>query len=459
MVKPRYVFLIIVLNIGLYMWYSIQGDYKSVTRNMNRMDAELQTIIRASVDEAMLSEEMFTPDISGGITDVKSSIPECVELNLYRKDSGRLAYDGGGDAMTFRANMYAVAQFYEGYHRLPYSEVELFTVIGDSGTRNFFEGTYGWLFGDVYTREPNTEFQNFYDRVGQYITNDTRYMQYIGGEYSLSDWEEVPVLAQMGLKISDYNTDDMYASKNYKNVQKEGYDNSIYYLTPYSLGVTYIDSRLVKVCLLANMERMFRTYQADADGCKPTLVENLLDNTDYYHDKHDTTDSNYYVTEVEGTQIKSSYLHNNIYEVDMNSIDVDVTYSVVDFYDDANYELVSHIMGAGGTIEDRKGYPTRLKETDIKESLDGLGDTDVQGRGERVVAKVTVSFNMNLPYESAISKYYVQKLSTTTGGSIGADHLGIRGFNTDATGKSLPCTLDNEGNVRYEYTTYVALSR
>lgn len=448
MVKPRYFLFFIILNVGLLLIYAISSDYKNTADTVNQFDIKMQSIVDASLDEVMVSEELFLDS-----SKVFTSSSKHLASNVDTFGKVPIYSDACNKEMV---NMYAVAMFYDNKGRLPKTVTEVSSFLSDD--LNFFKSIYGWTFGNVDTRIPTTSFKRYYDVVGKDIKvkADMPIKDISTGDITIGN-ESISVLDQMGLQLSAYNTDAKYTAETLKNVQKEGHNNSIYYLTPYSLGVTYVNPTLLKVCLMSNIEDSFRldywsgtgeppkSQLRKASGCIISQIADAGSSTKkQLHTSSGTTGQIYSALDSEGNAYNSNYINNGLVEVDMNSLDVDVDYATVDFYDNKNADLVTFIEGFAGTRAERSKYPEDVLK--VKETR-GMS-------GNRIVARVTVSMNINIPFTSEFSQYYKYKNPGTH------EHLGIDGFTYDSITKdSIAYDPNSGGDVRYEYTTYVALSR
>lgn len=407
MLKIRNIIIIILLNVGLLSTVSLVQEYYSMTTKTSEVQSTISTAVDTAVQLSLASEEFFGDKSSWNST-VSSKTEEFVKVKVFR--NGQWLENG----------VYATSKYFEEYGELPESPKYLTS-----------EQTYEWLYGQINgSRTPTKEFTEFYNKIGKNMTSDMYVKAYKDAtSFSIAD-KTVPTLCQMGLSLEgDLNRSVKPYSESLANVEKVGKDGSTYYLTPHSLGITYIDTRVLKTLVVAHLEQLMRYHWgktakswAKADGCIPTSI--------YETGKKDSISHT--------TSTNEKIINNGIFEIDENSVQVDVEYKIVDFYDTANYKLVNYIEGSTPDSKKFEQKPSILQSEDTSKSKDG----------KRIVAKVTVSMNLHIPYSASVLQWLRKE-----NGSGSNDHFDVRAI--DEKGD---LTSDKSG-VNYTYTTYTAISR
>lgn len=407
MLKIRNIIIIILINVGLLSTVSLIQEYYSMTTKTNDIKTTVSTSVDTAIQLALASEEFFGDKSSWNST-VSSKNDEFVKVKVFR--NGQWIENG----------VYATSKFYDDYGELPESPKYLTS-----------EQTYEWLYGQINgARVPTKEFKEFYNKIGKNFTSDMYVKAYKDDtSFNIED-KSVPTLCQMGLSLdSNLNRSTQPYAESLANVKKTGKDGSTYYLTPHSLGITYLDTRVLKPIIVAHLEQIMR-YKwgktADswvkADGCIPTTIYETGEKDAIKHSV--------------GSDEK--IINDGIFEIDENSIKVGVEYKIVDFYDKVNYKLVNYIEGSTPDSTDFKQKPSLLQSEDTSRNKDG----------KRMVARVTVSMNLHIPYSASVLQWLRKENSNGN-----EDHFDVRALDVN---KEL--TSDKTGVV-YTYTTYTAISR
>lgn len=368
--------------------------------------------------------------------------------------------------------------------------------------------TYSWLSGGANTsfmattlgddrarRTPNEEFLEFFNSVGKDMQEYAFVMRQdpTTGDIDMKQ-EYVPILCRMGLRLQTDNTEtgvngvndsmynyvtgssvnytmdggnERYTAPEYVSVKKYGrgttsddtvsgngrygydtgagygYTRSIYFYTPYSLGVTYIPQKLLKSNILINLENSIRMSKckitplgdniddiyeayASADGCIGTSVYE----EDAAGDISDT--SNEHITH-------STYIMNDgLVEYNMDTLQTKIDYFTVDFFDDNNADIVVALTG---------NTPQQWRDNDTSNA----GSLGSDYLGLHVVAQVTVKMKVNVPYQSPILQWFVQRSIDPTATE---EHYGIARWD-DGAGR----IVTDEDGLWYAYTTYATVLR
>lgn len=463
--KARNLLWTSIVNIFLVLLVSVIMEYSSLNSRFKQLENIISTATDTAVRVSTGSEEMFSEkrklDSTGSYATTASK--EVIESNLkvLARDSNEWV----------DANTYVMSKFYEEHNRFPRSQNEIDTFSNTWGTD---EDIYEWLFGKVgsiynkypwandktrlwhsslwdgYTvgekakRKPSENFGKFYDNIGKMMKSKT-YVKVRNGSTFNVELKEIPTLAQMGLHLDDlYNgsgeggdyTNDFLSSVVHFGKKGNSVSHISYYLTPYSLGVTYVPIEVLKPVILAHTEQLIRFNKVKhtvtssdnlsdfraADGCLTTDVF-----TGFGNEEHKNSDAS------------SRILNDGEIEYDLGTLKVKVDYFLVDFYNKDNYKIVNKIEGAvpGGTLND---LPDKLKSLDTS-----YGDKD----GNRIVAKVSVKLKVHIPYKSTILQWFRQ-----LNDNDGNNHYDVRLW--DETNNQVEFNSDG---VWFYYTTYTAISR
>lgn len=452
--RIRFMIAIIILNIFATMTFSILEEYATMGDTFAKLNQTVNLALDTAVDSATASEEFFSNEYNEYISSKALKVGSADE---YAQATIRIF---SGDKWI-GCNTYLLTMFVAEKNRYPASQIEYDSYAENKDVEDVYRYLFGTTGSDYYNsslewangskahtdnesrRQPNADFQAFYTGVGYKMESE----QYVKIRNGSDNWfmytRNVPTLCNMGLKLDDCNgVTNYYTADNFTSVDHKGKsyggESSVYYLTPYSLGVTYIPEDVLKVVFESNLDRLVRlnkckitptnesallhTY-ASADGCVKT---------DVYED---SVNANEHIVS-SGRKI----INDGQVEYDMNSLQVKVDYFVVDMYDKANYKIVNELEGSTPYRVDFETLPERLKDT-----ATGLGG------GERIVAKVDAKIQVFLPYTSPIMQWYKALLGGTE------NHMGISGWQPLANGGDGAINSADEG-LWYSTTTYFAIT-
>lgn len=478
---------ILLLNIFLVCIISMWNEYDSMQERIQGIDNIVDLAVDTAITSSMASEELFSSDYAS------------YAISSYGQSrTGRGALSGSvikvfrnGEWIT--GNTYIMSMYYEDNGNFPTSQtaynqyangvdsVEIYEwLFGDAGS-DYYDSSLTWANTSssairvTSSRTVRPQFLEFYNEIGNQLAvsymikerNDAIDSFVIDYDYV------VPKLTLMGLQLNQYNeVTSPITADNFTSSVHTGKDNSNYFLTPYSLGVTYIPVEVLKPTILSHLEQMIRYSKcritpedggsvnamqlayASADGCTAEYYKYNAgyQGFDYYADEsgnvgnipvqHNTTGTPTYI---EG---ETNILNDGLVEYDMSSLQVKVDYFVLDFYDNANWKIVNAIEGATPYRADLlQTLPERLEATNTGVS-DRNGVT-VAIDGNRIVARVTVRLKIHIPYESAILQWFSQHTSNDSN-----EHLDIKLWD-DQLGNFIS---DYDG-LWYQYTTYTAITR
>lgn len=477
MLRARHIFTLVLLNIFLVMMFSAIGEYNDYRYSVQTMRTTIDNSVEAALVSVTRSEEFFSDEYGSlEITSKGQSIYEESDgshRNLY----GTCSVLRNNEWVS--GNLYLMGMFYTSEGRFPDSQFEFNTF--SSGKT--VEDIYTYLFGTVGSdynsaslkwandtidtgvidptiRVPNTDFLDFYNNIGCEILGTS----YVKEKSSSTSYKLVqkqyPVLADMGLKLSSYNdVGSTITTDNFSTVIKEGHNGGEYFLTPYSLGVTYIPKDVFKTVLLSNLENTIRfngvrtdpinavnrmNNYTDADGCVRSDV----------YDGGTDAQGRHIASNVEAGHITTSnYIVNDgDVEYDLSTLSCKIDYFLVDFYNPSNYRIVNEVLGAplgASSPTDLSKTPDKLAETDPSIKPDTTPE-ERKVLGNRVVAKVTVKLRVQIPYKSPV----LQWASYLNYSGSGEEHFGVKRWDTNTSS----IAADSDG-LWYTYTTYYAISR
>lgn len=216
-------------------------------------------------------------------------------------------------------------------------------------------------------------------------------------------------------------------------VLKEGYYGT-YMLTPTTLGITYITKDMLIPIVKSNLEMMCAYNFVNEDSEISQLGDKhrgCLNNLAFYNLTH-KEDANEYI------------VNNGLFEIDLNSVDVNIEYKALDMFDSNNNEILDLALGA------------KPLGTDSHDSLVYTGDRAAFLKSQYnisesskyiVVAKIDVTVKLHVPFRSPLLQLY----RSFEGGD--SNHLDIKVV--DTTG-----SFDNnvDSGILYTYTTYTAVT-
>ena len=535
--RVKSLLLVVVLNIFLTLMVSVLFEYNNLHDRIATMEDTISECLVMAVDSATGSEEVFSDSYQNKTGKATYSV---ANTSGTGKTSNTLLVYDKSTGKCFYANTYLLAMYNTENEALP-TESEYRSLATDD-KYNTTAGVYKYLFGETgseYTnsnlywanknsktisayngwnlsaindydkirtsRRPNdgsynasgltgektlelNNFKEFYDSIGKYIETKGVLKSRDGDFYNVVE-SKFPVLAQMGLELDDtFNsvnstlTNDNFTSVTHlgkRRLTAGSVDKSIYYLTPYSLGVTYIPQSVMESTFVANLDTLVRLQRVagstddavdvescmnDATGCMPTSV--FAVGNDRSLNAELETDANAGTRTMkphDSIVSQNAIVNDGLIEYDLSSIQTKIDYKVVNFYDKSNYatkEIANRVLGgvagytSDGTFRNMSADALktetidRLIASDTKKAYDSNWDADIDGN--RVVARITVRMKCHIPYQSSI----LQWVSYATRDVYNENHFDIKLFN--GFDGSIVEGLDG---VYYQYTTYKVISR
>lgn len=520
--------VIIVINLALLWIASFTVELYSLVNKVESVNETLPTAIESALNTALQSEEMFGNGSANfdSKTGRQQNIvyyngSEWVNANIY--SLARAAYPG-----KFDFDKQADSQLVSGNNANVIGNAD---INKDDSERDFCE-LYAWTFADETGVAERTEGTDYLDEKGvsKYIIQNTpndyldNFYSQIGKEYKTrgfvtkydstgfvtsQDWKSYDTLEQTGFDLNP-DVDKSIVNANYvtqdsEYIAKRGktkvykYNSSIggndvssaksstYMLTPYSLGLTYLDPRVTKTVIAANIIKTMQLQALNISSEGDNALQKSVGNIQVGKSDIQTVDTT------------SSTVNNGQFEVDVNldNIKVNIEYANVNFFDKDNCSLINKVQGyTPGTDADSNN--TKTVEKLVKSNTaklynyeNGRVSEDTQTsktdpeRGNRVVAKVTVKLDLNIPYTTPLMRYVRGKLfadGSTSLGTKGENHFGILRLagsdsssevtNSDVANNGVhinPTKLEsknrsygdydyNTDSLQYQYTTYVAIT-
>lgn len=472
---------VIVMNIFFHLMFSVAMEYNSLTERFQQLENNVAVSTKLAISSSTASEELFSSEYQDKMSSYGVAYSDSASLTsssviLYR------------DEQWYHGNTYVMAKFYQDNNRFPDNEIEYRSYATGFDTK----AIYQWLFGNAgqsYTdsglswgnksistknaigsyssnRTPTSNFADFYKAIGHKIKTKGNVKVKVGSsDYNVTQ-VEYSVLDNMGLDFSglgvstNTGTSTQYLTDNFCMSVHSGKsstgDNTIYFLTPYSLGVTYIPTEVLKPTFLANLETMLRLQKMSSGNLENTTSARIIETLN-------SADECLPTSVYEDSVTSTSHVHNGsnhivtdgLIEYDMDSIQMRVDYFLVDFYDTSNRDIVAAIEGSmGGYNFDGSKKSLSVNEV-LNETVYELEDSDTGYmslgylNGDRIVAKVTVRMKVYAPYQSTI----MQWLTRLDWDGVSDNHFGIKLWNPDTK------TVSTDDGVWYEYSTYTAITR
>lgn len=338
------------------------------------------------------------------------------------------------------------------------------------------------------------DFSTFYDQIGSTVRtrNYTRVKQ--SDDENKVIVSEYPTLLNMGLHFNTSKSENNYgtgstvtiedkeqgesvgvaSSVNLENSVKAGKHKDVngmdwksyYFLTPQSLGVTYVPLSVVKPVFTAELDSLMRyDLVASGKGANMNQATGCID-TSYYRDGTNASQAKHIST---GELITN----NGDFEVDLNSIKVKVDYFKVNIYSGNNAlgDVMSVSMGGytKGITRDLSfanagvAEATHLLNSDTALASINSGlmhDEDSEDEdpanatnrlGQRLIARVTVKVKCHVPYKNSLMQWMCDKQPTTST----TKHYGIKLW--DSNNNKL--SQGNSDSIWYQTSKYVCVSR
>lgn len=366
----------------------------------------------------------------------------------------------------------------------------------------------------IYTAEGvRQDFAKYYEEIGSHIltANFVKIEDTANNRYTL-DYMVYPTLADMGLPMEDKdgNVYSLGSLNNGMNVMTDNWcqvakigkritntsvgqiaTRSYYYLTPYSLGVTYIPKDVLKETFIANLDTTCRLNKLDSttvvwgkgqinpDATTKDIINSATgcisgngESTSVYINGGNTAEKH-----IVGAN--ENIINDGVIEYDLNSIEIKIEYFKVDFWNKNNaivvqrcvgeidkaYDNISGLkMALENNVTDYKlndtGYkyltsPDKQSYYIGKQKVD-LGIGYQANQGNRIVAKVSVRLKVHIPYDNALIQWTVNKYT----GHSNSEHYDIKLYNSYNSAQNFRegVLTTNDSGVYYQTSTYFTIA-
>lgn len=466
--KARNLLWISMINIFLLLLVSVVSEYSGLTDRFEAIQNNVSTSLNSAITVSMASEEFFSEKYSY----MQSSLATKADVSNVAVNNLRVYIDNKG---WTTGNVYVFSKFYNEKGYFPRNYHEYTTYKNSFGSA---EDIYEWLFGGtgssyqkfgwankgtklwgsyVYNgyrskdRSPTANFSAFYNGVGRYMQSSTYIKEKSGSTYNLLSIT-VPSLALTGLNLSSYNkdtsnrTNDFLSSSIHFGKSASGLATTQYFLTPFSLGVTYIPTEVLKPVFIGHLQQLVLYSKVKA---VPTNHGNNAD----FNDGLGCISTSVYDNGSNASHLKGSsenIINDGEVEYDLSSAKVKVEYFYIDYYNNSHFNVVNRIEGAtprysAGVLLPSSGsnslntLPSRLKALDTSDSK----------YANRVVARVSVKLKLHVPYKSSVLQWFRHLTDNS-----GVNHYDVRLWDEANNRVDI-----NEDGVWFTYTTYTAITR
>ena len=489
----------IVLNIFLLLSVELLSEYLDLHQRFATIEDTVQEALDSAISSAVGSEELFTSKYQEDISSygVASSSQRGVGTTegrslVWVEDEGKFA----------KVNTYLLAKYYELYGRLPLTQADINTLNSyDGGSINGQTGDiYTWLYGEHGTDyaddslrwanrnygrvqeykdtyglsrgSMSADFEDYYNAVGKYQLT-TGYLKTKEGTNSFEMKPYIfPTLINMGFRgMHPYNdesslvTHDNFTSTYHVGKAVGTSIRTMYYLTPASLGVTYIPVKVLKPAFISSVDTVARLNLIGGSNVKGF-------GTDTARQASKWVDTNVYDNGVRQASDGGStdrIVSDGLAQFDLDTAQVKVDYFAIDFNaggisKDALEKVVTKVNGAVQTYTTTGKSQLNLAESrkhTLSAFIDEDNDTQTKltadpefrsmyekTRNTRIVARVSVRIKVYVPYKSPLMQWMVHRFQPSN------KHYSIKRYDPRA-GRAV---VDDEG-VWYQYTTYYITSR
>lgn len=527
--KWKNVLFTIVLNIFLMLVVTILIEYHGLSQRMQEARDNIQLAFDTAIESSTATEELFSYKGRNLLQSSYSDNGTANTLVWSPSATGGSWYSG---------NNYILSWYYWKYGRFP-TESE-YTTIYNSGRWTPYT-TWCWLYGgsaasnmedewkndahvglgQTYTnypytcrnlntkriyqtgvtgmtlgtsnsdRKPSIEFSSFFNNIGYKISGNYAFKEpdVATGRFTVIE-REAPTLLKMGLYFNNYNiytdslgasyiNDDMISTvKLGKRENGMSYSQSIYFYSPYSLGVTYVPTSVLKPMFLYNLDSIVRLGVASqtgfsssspsdtyvnfnqASGCISTNVYSRVDSGSNDTELHKENGADLVYTPGNGI------INDGQVEYDLRSAKVRVDYFYINIHSNSFYNTASALYGAlpardsSGNIKtytSANGSVITATGNDVMTNIGTLIKSNETGTslknnvdGGMIVAKCSIRMKIHITYESFIFQWLCYKDHSASD----SNHYDIKLYNP-STGF---VDTDSDG-VWYEYSKYYAYTR
>lgn len=286
-------------------------------------------------------------------------------------------------------------------------------------------------------------------------------------------WYKFPKIAQVGLDVTGRDSSITTATTpsggsvsgevsngiinlyRFNNAKRLGFDYNTgnvveYFMTPISLGITYINSDLLNQLFLNNMDLLMRAkYDKGGISLDSEDGGNGVYKGYTWADEITDTSLNSYnpINNGKFTLVRGATKDVNNGFKTYNGIEPKIEYKVIDMYDSSNDNVLIMLFGANKTADDGRSFSSKaeyLKYLD-KDKIDHATGMAYQNKYISV-AKVTFYADIIVPYSTLPIRDFRANIDGDTKNFVDVRHevtTGVKGFS---------------GNDCYSYTRYFAVA-
>lgn len=497
-----------VLAIFAMLLISVLSEYVNLSKRLTRLDNTMDTAFEVALASSVNSEELLSDDynaalLSTGTTDGKDAGAGnrlvANNITIY------------ADNQMFQENPYYVAMFYAKNGRLPSTENEVrwARAQGYNNTQSVFKflygetayntlnwsslsprdlqyaGTLSWASNKSSGQQTtaNTSTYNALLGSGKYIDDFTAYYNKVGstikttsitrvhsGDGYVAEARTFPTLDNMGLTAlgngnsiyrNDFTTNNLISSvKIGKHKVGTSAQRSYYFLTPYSLGVTYVPISVFKPVMLTQIDTVCREQLAGYNQSQDmnTAMQQATGcvSTSFYADNNGNATAEPLQHKVGSDE---NIVNNGDVEFDLNSLQVKVDYFSLNIYDVGNKNVAMSALGTAssdtakavsGSASDPLAFTIgqlQKSDTGLNSRADKSDAAVVAQYGQRVIARISVKIKVHIPYKNPIIQWVCSNQSSDV------NHYSMKLVGNDGN-----LVEDNDG-VWYTTTKYYCTSR
>lgn len=499
-------------------------EYTDLTERFADIEETVQESLDSAIESSVRSEEFFSSSYQEAIT----SYASVGDGSKATTDISTLCWIESEKAFR-HLNTYSLAMFYKNNGHLPKDSSSVATcesyLNGSAmgGVAKVYDFLYGepasdynnssllWANRNTSRREEynnasslgietsrsnsamsyNSNFKEYYDNIGK-LQETTAYLkEHEGGTdtYKLRA-KTFPLLANMGFAwMHSYNrvdsdyTNDNLTSTAHIGKSRLGHKRTIYFLTPASLGVTYIPVEVLKPTFLATLDSMTRLNKLggvnQATSTDAQVTDTLASASNcitpkVHHSAYGAISGSDGSTGTLGATITQNKTHaksssdedivtDGLIEFDKSTAKVKVDYFYLDFGNssirNSAEKIISRLNGCVQTYDNMYNESTgRQKTLDLFLNEDsGTSVNNITSWGSfassygntkngRIVARVSVKIKVHVPYQSAVMQWMCER--------TGTHHYDIKLWNASSN----RVDLSSDG-IWYKYTTYYCTSR
>ena len=472
----RKLLLVIVVNMFLMYAITIVYEYINLSDRFESLTNTFDLAVESAVDYSINAEEFFSEKTASSSDNVSSDSGAQLSTTVFTKQGYSYKVNPYAYAMYFNKHMltsdkYVMATMpsaLEGNalktstvyswlygstgfdwttlkaakNGLSSSTIAKYEAIASTGTANAITNYNGiaangsvnqlkYTSSGAFTssaRTPASDFASFYNAIGKHITVNGNTKQYTTNSFQIVN-QSYPVLWNMGLAFGQDTLG--YTMQNWQSVPKLGKENSVYYLTPNSLGVTYVPLKMVYPTLVNTITNTVVCNKLAEGNVNP--ASNTVESAAIVKSAFGCSD-------VSHTGADDNIVNDGDVEYDLSTLNLGVTYYLYDFggtsatKHDFMYQLAQ-------TSDWVTGEYSVYAESNKNNMLNHLATANTN---TRIVAKITASIKVYVPYQCDFLKF-----ANRMGYSGATQHFSIRPFDNQADEM-----VKGKDGFWYEYSTY-----